>query len=312
MRRKLPARLKKLVASKDEAKALAAGIEFLASGKTQGSVTFKDSLPEQPFDAHLLKVSPLYRKSRKLYFTLGGRFQSSLISTPRTLSSPGLLYPLIHYSPIESEMTWAAREVSRGAMTPEHLLTLRTYTSSLFHEQNHRIVWSVLPSAPKSAEGLRSYLNLAESLVIVLDMALGDELGPELARLFYLAGVIYDPGTDVRDTIKSRRTYRNYLQAALYATYLHLELYGPLDIPKVIHRLFPALGPLADRAATRSGNLDSQFITRTNLIWQQKNRKEVIKRLCHPRRPTLELGSDPLANHQHYLLAENLFDKIDV
>ena len=98
-------------------------------------------------------------------------------------------------------MIWSAIDPIESR-NPERLLHLRTYSTSLFHEQNHRILWKLLPPAPVEKNALRRYLNFAESLVITLDMALGDELGAKLAPLFYLTGVTYDPGTTVREELK--------------------------------------------------------------------------------------------------------------
>ena len=275
-------------------------------------------LPEQPFDSHLLALSPMYRKSRKLFREMGGTFKATLVTSPRSLGSAALLSPVIEYSPIERELIWAATDPLESRNS-EHLFSVRTYASSLFHEQNHRILWKLLPSVPKRTDAISRYLNFAESLVIVMDMALGDEIGPELSRVFHLSGVTYDMGTKVLKEIRCdgeqktsgisvRRIYRNYLQAALHATYLNLEMYESRDIPRVISALFPGLGELAERAARRSGNLDRQFISRTNLIWQQKNIKEVRRILTRKDLPSLKLSDDPLDNRLQYLFAEKWFE----
>jgi hypothetical protein len=267
----------------------------------------KLSLSEQPFDEHLLHCSPLYKRSRELYFQGGGKFVSTLVSSPRSLSSTILLDPIIEYSPIERELVWTATDPIESKNS-DRMLNLRTYACSLFHEQNHRILWKTLPPAPREPKALQRYLNFAESLVITLDMALADHLGPSLASLFYLVGVTYDPGTSVHQELKSPRSYRNYLQAALHATYLNLELYDPEGIARGISQLFPGLGELAKRAAIRSGNLDRAFIQRTNLLWQKRNQKEIMKKISRSSPSTLHLSDDPLSHHQQYLIAEKLFD----
>ena len=293
------------------------GISLLAKASVQIP---KQSLmlSEQPFDSHLLALSPLYRKSRKLFRKIGGTFKATLVSSPRSLSSAALLSSSIEYSPLERELIWAATDPFESRNSA-HLLSVRTFTSSLFHEQNHRILWQLLPGIPTSSAAISRYLNFAESLVITMDMALGDEIGPELSRVFHLSGVTYDMGTNVLREIKhggaltprgisTRRIYRNYLQAALHATYLNLELYESRDIPRVISALFPGLGELADRAARRSGNLDRQFISRTNLIWQQKNIKEVRRVLSRRTAPPLQLPDSAVDNRLQYLFAEKWFE----
>src|SRR4051812_28224231 len=70
----------------------------------------RNTLAEQPFDGLLLTRSALYRRSREHYLTTGGCFRALLVSSPRMLSSPTLLEGLIQYSPIETEMVWAATD----------------------------------------------------------------------------------------------------------------------------------------------------------------------------------------------------------
>lgn len=136
-------------------------------------------------------------------------------------------------------------------------------------------------------------------------MALGDELGPGVADFFYLTGSTYDPGTAVRGEL-SKRAYRTYLQAALHATYLGLELFEPRDIPKAISALFPNLGDWALRAAKRSGNLDQAFVWKTNPSWQKKHSGKVIERLKGP--DPLELPDQPMDHRLQYLFAEKWFE----
>ena len=273
------------------------------------------ALPGQPFDSHLLSKSPHFLRSRKLYLKQGGKFEPAFLTSPRTLSSSALLGAKIQYSPLEDELIWVATdpiEKKSPLRREKHLLELITYTTSLFHEQNHRIVWKLLPPPPSDKGGLRRYLNFAESLVITLDMALGDQLGPKNARGFYLSGVTYDPGTTVRQEIKDPRAYRNYLQAALHSTYLHLELYNSENIRQGIEKMFPSLGAFAARASRRSGNLDTLFINLTNPDWQFKNRRTVLKELSRKREKPLQLSDDPGENWTQYLIAEKLFGLFDI
>lgn len=266
------------------------------------------ALSEQPFDRSLLNASALFYRSRKLYREHGGEFLATLVSSARTLSSPILLDPLIEYSPIASELIWTAQDPIQSK-DPSRLLSLRLFCTSLFHEQNHRLLWKFLPLAPRDKSGLRRYLNFVESLVITLDMALGDQLGPSLASLFYLVGVTYDPGTTVKQELPKQRGYRNYLQAALHATYLNLEQYEPKDIHKIIIHLFPFSRSFAERAALRSSHLDLAFIERTNPSWQIKHRKSILEKCCgHAGQPTLQIPADPLDNREQYLVAEKWFD----
>ncbi|MDR3606107.1 MAG: hypothetical protein P4M08_01865 [Oligoflexia bacterium] len=261
---------------------------------------------EQPFDAHLLSLSALYARARSLFFESGGSFRPSMVSSPRSLGSPTLLEARVDYSPVESEYFWSVLDPIEKRNS-RHVLGVRAFVTSLFHEQNHRTLWSVMPPAPREPKDLKRYLNFAESLVIALDMALGDELGPRIANLFYLTGTTYDPGSTVRQEIGSRRAYKNYLHAAAFAVYLNLELYDPKQVGRALAALFPGLGEYSVRAAGRGGNLDLAFIWKTNPTWQRKHLPAVAEALCKKGNPGLRLPDNPLDNREYYLFAERWF-----
>lgn len=299
-----------------QAKALMQGIEILLQSTPRPKHPL--ALAEQPFDTYLLTLSPLYRKSRELFLAQEGTFYPTLLTSPRSLSSPMLLENRIEYSPVEKELIWAATDPLERK-NPAHLQTVTTYVTSLFHEQNHRVLWKFLPPPPAEPKALGRYLNFAESLVIMTDKALGDELGPKLAHFSYGCGITYDAGTDVltrvfggRKSRAQRREYRNYLQAILHSTYLNLEMYEPEDIVKATRALFPGLGRLADEAAARSATLDRAFIARTNLFWQKKHRERVLEVLGRKGENPLVLAEDPLQHHQQYLIAEAWMDQIGI
>ncbi len=267
----------------------------------------RSALSGHPFDSLLLATSSLYRKSRQLYREQAGTFSPSLLSSARSLSSSDLLKNHISYSPTEDELIWAAKH------EPASVLKLRTLTTSVFHEQSHRILWKHFQEAqvhaPREKNALRRYLNFVESLVVLMDMALADQVNPNTATALYLVGSIYDPGTRVRSELgnsrAARRQYRNYLHAAAYATYLNLEFYRPSQIARAIHALYPSLGPLEERVCARALRLDRNFVTRTNPIWQHRNHRPIVKALCKSANPGLILPEDPLQNVQHYLIAES-------
>ena len=290
--------------------ALAHGLRVLKTQKVQPKSS-RLSLAEQPMDTWLLSLSRLYRRSRELYLREGGRFRSTLVTSPRTLSSPILVEPWIEYSPIERELYWSATD-PHARKDSEALLRLRTYASSVFHEQNHRILWRHLPPPPPPSArgGLKRYQNFAESLVIATDMALGDELGPKLAPVFYLSGVVYDPGTSIRSEGLSRRQYRNYLQALVLGTYLTLELYSDETIARILRSQFPMLGQLAERAAARSLRLDPQFISITNPSWQRKFSAHLSRTLSREGIAPLTLSDNPMRNPIQYVIAETWFKKM--
>ena len=115
--------------------------------------------PQQPFDRLLLARSPLYRRSREHYLAQGGGLEPSLLSSPRSLGGTILLENRIQYSPTEEELLWTAADPRED---PARLLDLRTYTTSLFHEQSHRLLWRLLPPPTLETGSIRRYLNFVE------------------------------------------------------------------------------------------------------------------------------------------------------
>lgn len=263
---------------------------------------------EQPFDGELLRSSRLYRKSRELFTKGGGRFRAALVSPGRALTSHLLLENVIEYTPLASELKWALTDKIERR-NPRAVAELKRYSSSLFHEQNHRILWRALPPPPSKRDALRRYLNFAESLVIVTDMALSDELGLKRASEFHRFGVIYDPGTDIRRVLRNARSYRNYLQACLHATYMQLELFEDEIVAKVIESLYSNVEPrILRRAIERAANLNKGFITQTNLVWQKRHAQSVAKVFGRKSARSLELVDNPVNNIEQYKLAEAWFD----
>ena len=262
------------------------------------------ALPGHPLDEALLALSPLYTRSRQIYLNQGGSYFPSLISSPRTLSSIALLENEIEYSPIEREYLWTAHDPDQLKHDPNSLTRLRLCISNVFHEQNHRILWSFLPQPPKHAEARRRYLNFIESLVITLDMALGDELGEPLARLFHECGVVYDPGTSIKKSLTLSRAYRNYLQATQYATYLYLEHFEALEIESIMKHLHGHLQATLPRAVQRALRLDSEFVYRTNPLWQDKHSQQVLEHFKGKPGDELTLSEDPLNHCTQYLWTE--------
>jgi len=268
------------------------------------------TLPEQPFDSYYLKLSPLYRKSREVFYQTDGVFKPELLTAPRSLGSDSLLDECVSYSPIESEMLWSASGPVQSKK-PEHLFQLATFTTSIFHEQNHRILWKMLPKPKdRSKEGLRRYLNFVEGLVVSLDAALGDELGEKNANLGYSAGSLYDPGSRVR--FRNQRERLNYYHAYLRTTYFALEGYHRDRVIESMFKLHPELsGDLMDHATQRALRLDTLFIELTNPVWQEKNYKTVAKRLTPTKKErTLEIQADPVQFLEPYVWAEKIFQKL--
>jgi hypothetical protein len=264
-------------------------------------------LKGQPFDQYLIKLSPLYRKSRTRFLSNGGTLVPALLSSPRSLSSASLLENEIEYSPLSTEYIWAATDQVQK-QNPEYLIWLRGFITNTFHEQNHRVLWNFLPAPPSDLSDLQKYLNFAESLVVVLDMALSDQIGKQLSEKLHTAGVLYDRGTDIKKEIKSKRSYFNYLHACAYGTYLNLEGFPRVDIIHAISYLYstPNNGATTQQAAERSLLLDREFIEKTNPNWQQKHYKKVLKHFAGIKKneESLSLPDDPLDHRLFYLWTE--------
>lgn len=271
----------------------------------------KHAVPGYLLDDWLLRHSPLYRRSRESFVALGGSFRPELLSSGRALTSAELTNLEIAYTPSEAELLWAMADPieSRNSRAFERA---REHSTSLFHEQNHRILWLTLlpPPPPAGHPSLLLYFNLAEALVVMLDEALGDTLGPECAGFFYRAGILYDPGTELKRDAPSQLAWRNALHAGMYATYLALGGMPEDEARRVIARLYPEAGALGPRAVKRSFRLDRQFIERTNPVWQGRHgetARRALAKLHGPRRVAREdelLSLDPLDHRLPWLIAE--------
>jgi hypothetical protein len=294
--------------SPGHAAALRANLRLYAKTILPRLRTHPLSLPGQAFDSYFLRESPLFRRSRELYRKQKGEYEPRLVTSPRSLSSTILLENRIQYSPTEDELVWHATDPGESA-NDEGLLRLVGYSTSLFHEQSHRILWKILPR-PKdgSPDGIRRYLNFVESIVIGLDMALGDELGPKRAAFGYLSGTLYDPGSYAHFSTKRQR--RNYLQVAIRATYLALEGFNAKRIRKALPLWMPECPPeAADHAAARALRLDESFIYVTNPAWQEKNLARVAKFLSQKSGKTarMSIADDEENWVEPYLAVERVF-----
>ncbi len=268
---------------------------------------------ELPFDVQLLNLSALYRQSRKLYLKLGGVFSPALCSTMRGLSTHDLFKNQIEYTPALSELNWL-REFGyqvRGA--DKQIYSLMQFTEiSIFHEQNHRIIWRELPPVPEEKEDVQRYLNFAESLVVTLDMALGDQLGMKLSTAFERMKVIYHPGAKDSPVSETRAEYRKYLLAILAATYYALEGMHYDDVAAAVDYVLPGQKALNRKAVKRALGLSELFVRVTNPVWQDlywKSGQQKLKKIqVRDTADTLYLPADPLDLEEEFVVALRIFD----
>ena len=270
-------------------------------------------LKEYPFDQQLLTASRLYRQSRKLYLSLGGTYRQTVCSTMRSLSAQDLFKDEIDFTPALSELLWFkdhVQEVSDPEAEVEALM--RFNEISLFHEQNHRVIWRLLPPAPSEERNLSRYLNFAESLVVVMDLALGDELGSKLSPIFERMKVIYRSGGSDDWNKKSKKVYRQYLLSLLCATYLILEMTNPEDILKAVDYIFPGQKKMNKEAVRRSLDISELFTRITNPEWQarywQQARDKLAAMHCNSQDLPHYLPDDPLDLEEEFFIARQVFD----
>lgn len=270
-------------------------------------------LYEYPFDHQLLSLSAVYRKSRQQYIALDGRYSPRLSSLMRSLSAQDLFADEIDYTPASTELLWFANK-TEDVYDPENEMAAleRFNTISVFHEQNHRILWRLLPPAPKEERDLIRYLNFAESLVVMLDLALGDEIGSLLSPAFERMKVIYRTSSSVKIWRSSKAIYREYLLATLCATYFILELMNPEDVLKAVNYALPGQKKMNRDAVSRALDINELFTRITNPEWQQRSWKTARAKLAKIHKASkadaLYLPEDPLDFDEEFVIARFVLD----
>ena len=291
--------------------------KFVADANTLFAIAIQNKYPklrvaELPFDLQLLNSSDLYQKSRKLYLKNGGKFSAKVCSTMRGLVSQDLFNNDIEYTPAESQLRWLAEYGHQISDAHDAISALMQFTEiSIFHEQNHRIIWRMLPKVPYEKNSICKYLNFAESLVVALDMALGDQLQKKLSHTFENLKIIYHPsGNDGVDQ-KSKYEYRKYLLAILATTYYALELLHHDDILGAVNYVLPSQKNINSKAFKRAIQLSEQFTQITNPEWQNIYWKIGTGKLKKIQRTSnkniLHMPVDPLDLDNEFLIAEKIF-----
>ncbi len=231
------------------------------------------ALPEQPFDSLLLRTSPLYLTSRKLYLKQKGVFEPQLLSMARSLASPILLEPKIAYSPLMTELVSVIQ--SQEVQDQRRFFE---YVTNVFHEQNHRILWSFFPKPPRTPAALYIYMALAESLVVALEYTLGTDLGSPLIDAFAQTGVLYSKPETVHQRLSSPLNLDLFTALSLAYLFNICQISEPQITATLQERL--TFESDAVRVAERIGQrLDRQFITMTTLLWFRKHHKIIAKQL---------------------------------
>lgn len=292
--------------------------QFLLDIKTLFAIPAPKKFPklllsEYPFDLQLLNSSAVYRKSRQLYFSIGGKFSARVCSTMRGLSAQDLFNNEIDYTPALSEFLWFRDFGYAVGNANEEIKALSYFNEiSLFHEQNHRVIWRLLPLAPPEQRDLSRYLNFAESLVVTLDLALADQLGKKLSLSLERMKAIYRPAGEDAYFKKSKSEYRQYLLAVLTSTYYLLENMHPEDILKAVDYVLPAQKNVNKAAVKRGLELSQIFIQVTNPQWQNIYWKSAQTKLKKIQSKSGEdyfyLPEDPLDLEAEFAIAHRVFD----
>ena len=277
----------------------------------------KLALYEYPFDHQLLGLSPIYQISRKHYLALGGKYLPRISSTMRSLTAQDLFKNEIDYTPSESELIWFKNHHKEVYDPEQEKLALERFnTISVFHEQNHRVIWNLLPPAPKEERDLLRYLNFSESLVVMLDLALADEIGGKLSLALERMKVIYRTSGNPKWKKKGKAAYRNYLLAIFCSTYYVLELINPEDILKAVDYVFPSQKKLNKDAVSRSLDISELFTRITNPQWQERYWKKASQSLARLHKKSkadaLYLPEDPLDLEEEFIIAKSILSHFNL
>lgn len=253
-------------------------------------------LAEYPFDSQLLELSRVYRASRALFLARGGRFRPRLFSLERSVVAQDLFDYVLDYAPSLTEMLWF-KDNHRRLMDPAGEMAALDHFNAipLFHEQNHRVIWHLLPPPGSGRENLIRYLKFAESLVIALDVALAEEVG-EWSNPARRLGVVYR--TAIRGwspTTEAER--RQYLLAVFYTAYCRFERMDSSLIREHLARLFPDQATSNRKAMRRSAEIADFFVDVATPQWLRLHAETAAASLAiihrGSRRPQLTLPEDP-------------------
>lgn len=245
-------------------------------------------LADQPLDPWLIQNVPLYKRSRALYLKMNGRFKPATISLARSITSPSLIVPYLEYNPIAREVAWSFSD-SIQKKQRKHLEMIKLFTTNVFHEQNHRILWRLMAEngayCPQTPDEARRYMNLAESFAVTLDHALTDSLGVQNAKYLFKRRLIYSRPSDFLTRYQpTYEQYRTYLHAGAHAAYLRLTGVRRDVLFKTMYRLFQGADKRHITHATqRAYGIGSNFITFVNPHWQRQHMDKVMQQFRAPR-----------------------------
>ena len=250
----------------------------------------------QIFDRFMLYSYPLYLKSRQLALGFDCEFQHIHSDISFQLIENTLLTNRIQIVPLENECRWTAFDPQfKNSL---HILHVLYNISSVFHEQNHRVLWSLLPKCAPGGRALKNYLNFAESLTMTLDYALAHTIQPKMAWFLQLTGVSYR-GAQFRKHSKDKKNYPTFLVSFCIGQLMYFDFCKKREVKKFLYEKFQVKNEIISDAVDMAFTIESEFNTETNRQWQIKYKKDCEKFLVRKSKNTLNLTN-----------IENSFDEL--
>jgi hypothetical protein len=139
----------------------------------------KGEIPDLLCDRLLLTFSRTYRTTRVLAQKLGIAVKPGLITNESTLIEFDPLSPSVTYSPVARDMHRLLNSIWSDDFKVSDVRRLSRKVTNTFHELNHAIMFRTLRPRKISSAGpqdIADYFQLVESLAVVRDLQLADEL----------------------------------------------------------------------------------------------------------------------------------------
>ena len=233
--------------------------------------------PELPFDRFLLSYSQHYLQTRKIAEKIGCSLVPEVVSLSRSLTNFSPSSARIEFSPLRSELNWLLTSNADRKTRLSVFSDLTKITSCAFHDLNHSILFRLLrpQTELKNSKSIAYYYTFIESLVILRDLMLADELGPIGLPLKTL-GVVYRNNSRPKRSV----TYLSFEEFYSYFSYTYLSLLG---FSKTKARA--ALKHTGIRFTPHPAlDTNQDFIDHTHAYWMKKHFKQFGRRLVLPKK----------------------------
>jgi hypothetical protein len=228
------------------------------------------ALDEHMLDRELLQLSALYAQSRTLFLNCGGSYRFELASKSRSIMTSGVIEECVPVSPVYREVLWCARSSKISRQERERADFLFECVTPLFHEQNHRILWRVLPAPANESDACwRKYLVFCESVVVALDYLISMELGKGVGDFFGRVGCLYYWDSAQRNKCgMNEKELPQKISLFVYAVFCALTGVPQASIVQQLLHRAPSKWVL-DVVKTTS-ELSRGFVNKAHLQWQER------------------------------------------